>query len=124
MKVEVVKMSRFTSKYNKSRKFDIDTSHFEYMSLADLYNNNGGDKVYPLKAIYINTKSKFGDAPVLATDEFFVNAPSHMLETAKEILADDDAITDINNGKVGFEIYPYTAEKFNRDCFGINFVDM
>lgn len=117
-------MSRFTSRFNKGRKFDVDTTNFQYESLADLYNTYGKEKVYPLTAIYINTKSKFGEAPVFATDEGFVNAPSHMLDTAKEILADDEAVADINSGKVGFEIYPYKAEKFNRDCFGINFVDM
>lgn len=117
-------MSRFTSKFNKGRKFDIDTTNFEYASLEDLYSSNGKEKVYPLTAIYINTKSKFGEAPVFATDECFVNAPSHMLDTAKEILADEEAIADINSGKVGFEIYSYIAEKFNRTCFGINFVDM
>lgn len=117
-------MGKFSSRFNKGRKFDIDTTNFEYASLADLFNANGADMVYPLTAIYINKKSKFGDAPVFATNDCFVNAPSHMLETAMEILADDEAIADINGGKVGFEIYPYTAEKFNRDCFGINFIDM
>lgn len=117
-------MGRFANRFNKGRKFDVDTSNFEYESLADLFNANGKDKVYPLTAIYINTKSKFGDAPVFATDTCFVNVPSHMLDTAKEILSDDDAIDDINKGRVGFTIYPYTAEKFNRDTFGVNFVDM
>ena len=117
-------MARFASKFNKMRKFDVDTTNFEYESLADLYNDNGADKVYPLTAIYINRKSKFGDAPVLATDSCFVNAPSHMMDVATEILADDEAIASINNGEVGFKIYVYTNTKFNRDCFGINFVDM
>lgn len=117
-------MARFASKFNKTRKFDVDTSKFEYESMADLFNEHGKDKVYPLTAIYINSKSKFGDAPVLATDTCFVNAPSHMLDTAKEILADDEAVAAINNGEVGFTIYAYTAEKYNRDTFGINFVDI
>lgn len=116
-------MARFASKFNKARKFDVDTTHFQYESLADMYNANGKEHIYPLTAIYINTKSKFGSAPVFATDTCFVNAPSHMLDTAREILADDEAVAAINNGEVGFEIYPYTAEKFNRECFGINFVD-
>lgn len=114
----------FASRFNKSRKFDVDTSNFEYMSLAELYYTHGEEMVYPLTAIYINTKSMYGNAPVFATDDCFVNAPSHMLDTAKEILADEEAVADINSGKVGFEIYPYKAEKFNRDCFGINFIDM
>lgn len=117
-------MAKFASKFNRSRKFDVDTTNFEYESLADLYNDNGKDKVYPLTAIYINTKSRYGDAPVLATDTCFVNAPSHMLDIAKEILADDEACEAINKGEAGFQIYAYINAKFNRECFGINFVDM
>jgi len=117
-------MAKFASKFNKQRKFDIDTSKFTYESLSDMFNNDGSGVVYPLTAIYINTKSKYGNAPVLATDTCFVNAPSHMLDTAREILADEEAVAAINNGEVGFTIYPYTAEKFNRDCFGVNFVDI
>lgn len=117
-------MAKFASRFNKGRKFDIDTTNFTYESMADLYNNEGAGVVYPLTALYINTKSKFGDAPVFATDKFFVNAPSHMLDTVREILADDEAVAAINNGEVGFMIYPYVQEKFNRECFGINFVDI
>lgn len=114
----------FASRFNKSRKFDVDTTYFEYMSLEELYSNNGEGEVYPLTAIYINTKSQYGIAPVFATDVCFVNVPSHMAETVKEILADENAVAEINNGKVGFKIYLYHSDKYHRDCFGINFVDM
>lgn len=114
----------FAKKYNKEKKFNIDTTGFNYASLADLYNNNGEKAVYPLTAIYINTKGKYQDAPVFATDEFFVNIPSHMIDSANEILKDDVAINDINNGKVGFQIYAYRNNRYSKDCYGVNFVDM
>lgn len=114
----------FASRFNKSRKFDIDTTNFQYASLCDLFNQNGAEFVYPVRAIYINTKGKYADAPVIATDDCFVNCPSHMTETAREILADDEAIADINAGKVGFQIYGYTASKYHKDCFGVEFVDV
>lgn len=117
-------MSTFASKFNKQRKFEIDTKDFEYLSLADLFNDNGKEKVYPMYACYINKKSKFGDAPVVATDSFFVNAPSHMLDTFKAILEDEEACNSINNGDVGFKIYAYHNSQFDRDCYGVEFVDM
>lgn len=115
-------MSKF-SRFNKTKKFDIDTSNFEYKSLAELWDGNQ-ETVYPIRAIYINTKSKFGAAPVIATDEELVNAPAHLLDTCQEILHDDDAIKLINEGKAGFKIYIYHNDKFNTDCFGIEFVDV
>ena len=115
-------MAKF-SKFNKMKKFDVDTSNFEYVSLAELYNSDK-DKVYTIKGIYINTKSKFGAAPVFAIDGFLVNAPSHLLETCQEMLRDDEAIDLINQGKAGFKVYIYHNDKFNLDCFGVEFVDI
>lgn len=114
----------FASKYNNARKFDFNTTGFSYTSLVDLYNQNGKDYVYPLRAIYINTKGKYADAPVFATDDVLVNIPSHMTETAKEIMADDDAVSAINAGKAGFKIYSYHDNKHNKNCFSIDFVDI
>lgn len=117
-------MRSFASRFNKGRKFDVDTNGFQYASLADLFNANGKDFIYPVTAIYINTKGKYADAPVIATDSCFVNCPAHMCDTAREILSDVEAIEAINSGRVGFQIYTYTQAKYNRECFGINFVDM
>ena len=117
-------MSRFTNKFNKGKKFNIDTTGFEYVSLEELYCANGKEMVYPLTAIFINRMSLYGDAPVFATDKCFVNIPSHMLDTVNDILADEEAIEDINNAKVGFTIYRYHSERYSRDCYGVNFEDM
>lgn len=117
-------MSRFTNKFNKSKKFNIDTTGFEYVSLEELYHTHGAEMVYPLTAVYINRKSAYGDAPVFATNDYFVNVPAHMLDTVEEILADEVAIEDINNSSVGFVIYTYHSDRYNRDCYGVNFVDM
>lgn len=114
----------FANRFNKGKKFDFNTEGLEFTSLSDLYNGNGADAQYTLKAVFINTKSKFGDTPVFASDKFLVNAPSHLLDTVKEILSDAEAVASINNNKVGFSIYPYKSEKFNVDTFGIKFVDL
>ena len=117
-------MTSFSARYNKGRKFDIDTTNFEFESLVDLYNNNGADKVYSLRGLYINTKSQFGDSPVAATDKFFVDFPKHMLDVVKEILNDEEAVAFINEKGVGFQIYPYIQKKYKKQCYGINFVDL
>lgn len=114
----------FSKKYSKAKKFDIVTNGFEYLSLHDLFTQNGEAAIYPLRGIYINTKGKYDDSPVFATDSYFVNIPSHMTETAKEILADEEAIKDINGGKVAFKIYTYVSQRFNKECFGIDFLDV
>lgn len=115
----------FASKRNKDvKKFDIDTEGFEYYNLDDLYEENGEDYQYILKGFYINKKSKYGDAPVAITLDYFVNLPQHMLDTVKEICADADDVADINNDKVGFKIYSYEDEKHKKTCYSIRFEDI
>ena len=117
-------MASFAAKYNRGRLFDIDTTNFEFVSLNELFEKNGAETVYPIKALYINTKSKFGANPVIATDKCFVDLPSFMTDTVREILADHDAVDFINEGGVGFTIYSYEQKKYARTCYAINFVDL
>lgn len=113
----------FAKKYKK-KKFDIDTSNFEYNKLSELYEENGKDALYHLCGVYINTKGNFGDSPVFATDFCFVNIPAHLLDTAREILNCEEDIQAINSGKVAFKIYQYTDQKHNRICYSVEFFDI
>lgn len=97
------------NKYNqgKSFKFDGDAKR-DFTNLRDLFSFFSKDEVYPVRALFINKKSKFGDAPVVYTDKYIVNAPSHMVDTVKEMMADDELVDLVNDDKVGFTIYEYT----------------
>ena len=117
------------SRFNKARKFDIDTTGFSYKKLSDCFGENGAKKVYKIAGVYINTKGKFDDAPVLAVvddkEGYFVNLPSHLCDTAKEIINDDEAVNAINAGKLGFTIYTYTSNNAKgRTLYSVEFVDM
>ena len=110
------------SKYNSQKVFNVNTEGFEYKSLEELYIDE--DTVYIVKGIYINKKGNFGEEPVLATDDCYVNLPSHLVETCKEMIADNDAVSAINDGLVGFTIYKYFKAKYNRDCYSVRWVDV
>ena len=110
----------FASKYQQ-RKFTADCKGFDYKSLHELYEQNGGYHVYPLRALYINERSKFGAAPVAATDKCYVNLPSHLCEVCRQMIADPETVDTINAGKAGFSIYTY--ETNNRLCYSVNWED-
>ena len=110
-------------KYNKAKRFDFEAGKdFEYKKLEDLY-VEGEVNIFPLKALYVNTKGKFGDKPLAVTDKCFVNLPNHLLDTVKEMLADDELIKAINEGEVGFEIYSYEDKTYNKLCYSVNWID-
>lgn len=118
-------MKSFASKFNKTT-FGIDTTDFQYTKLADIFNSEsegGIDVVHKINGLYVH-KSQLGDSPVIVDAEAkkLVNLPSHMAETAREILADSEAVEAIKNGKVGYTIYEY--ESHGKKCYSISFVDL
>ena len=117
-------MASFADKYNPQRIFWVNTAGFEYYKLEELYKANGGDEVYPVKALFVNTKGRFGDSAVIVTDRCFVNLPVHMLGTVNDILTDEEAIQEIKAGNVGFMVYEYFMKKYNRKCYSVRFVDI
>lgn len=98
-------------KYNKKQIFEYDsTKEREYTNLQNLFSNFGKDKVHIVHALFINTKSRFGDAPVIVTSDYMVNAPKHLLETVKEMMSDSEVVKLINSRKVGFKVYSYRGK--------------
>lgn len=118
----------FAEKHNKTRIFDIETEGLEYVKPEDAFNKYGRDAVYRLDALFINRKGNYDDAPVAVVttnnEQFMLNMPAHMTEEVEKILADSTDINDIKSGKVGIKLRPYHQRKFNRDCFGQEFVDI
>lgn len=118
-------MKSFASKFNKTT-FGIDTTGFQYTKLADIFNseNEGGeDVIHNINGLYVH-KSQLGDSPVIIDEKNkrLVNMPSHTAETVREILADDEAVQIIKDGKVGYTIYEY--ESHGKKCYSISFVDL
>ena len=118
-------MISFASKFNKTT-FGIDTTDFQYTKLADIFNseNEGGrDVIHNINGLYVH-KSQLGDSPVIIDEENkrLVNLPSHTAETVREILADNEAVQTIKDGKVGYTIYEY--ESHGKKCYSISFVDL
>ena len=118
----------FAEKHNKTRIFEIETEGLEYLKPEEAFNKYGKEAVYRLDALFINRKGNYDDAPVAVVttnnDQFMLNMPAHMTEEVEKILADSTDIKDIKSGKVGIKLCPYHQKKFNRDCFGQEFVDI
>lgn len=102
------------NKYNNKPKFEYDNKkEREYINLRGLVDNNGINQVYDVHALFINTKSRFGDAPIIVTNDYMVNAPHHLLETVKEMIYDSEVVQLVNDRKVGFKIYAYQGRNGN-----------
>ena len=113
------------NKANGNKKFNF--TQFEdakYISLKDLYEENGAEKVYTLKALYINTKGKYGDSPVALINGYNINLPNHLLDTINLFIVSLDMVEAINNNEVGFTIYKYTDNKYGKECYSVSWVEL
>lgn len=106
-----------------AKKFNIDTTGFEYYSLSDLYTGDEND-IFPFYGVYINSNGHYGDSPLLALEDRYLNLPKHLLNTAKEMRSDPEAIKAINDGKAGISIYKYIDSHYNKECYSVRWRDI
>lgn len=112
-------------KFNHTSPFTFKAGdNFEYYSLRQLYENNGADSVYRVLALFINDRGSYGDQPLALTPHYYVNLPQHLLDDVMKIMHDQDAIDQINAGRAGFKIRTYTSNKYKKNCYSIEWVDL
>lgn len=116
-------MSKITNTFNSNYAFKID---FEkgFVTLKELRNRYEDDHTHLIHAIGINGKSKYGPHSFLETKDCLVDLPKHMLETCKQILSDSEMVQEIKEGVIGFKIRTYTDNKYQKECYTIEFVDI
>lgn len=113
------------SKFNKGELLFKDNERFdEFKTLEELFKENGTDKQYLVKGVYIY-KSTYGDGCFIKSDGFNISLPSHLLKTVKEIREDKESTDAINDGRVYVSIYSYTLpDKYPGKVFySINFFE-
>jgi len=110
------------SKFNKGQRFTYQAPQgTEWYKLSDLVDNNTLEAVYPVKALYVNHKSKYGDEPVIVSSGALINAPQHLLSTVEEMLNDDEVVKYINDGNVSFKVYEYESK--NGKGYSVRWID-
>lgn len=104
---------------NGGIRFDYDNEkEREYIKLGEL----DMSKTYPIEALFINTKGKFGDQGVIISGDYIVNLPNHLTEMIEEMRQDSEMVDAINQRLFDFEIYEFESKKYNRVSHSINLV--
>lgn len=106
------------SKYNKGPRFNFRFdagAQYEYKKLSEL----DPKEKYIIYTMYINDKGDYDDHPVFASaalsdthnNIFLADIPSHLTETVKEMINDDEIVALANAGSLGFKTKAYEYEK-------------
>ena len=114
----------FANKHNtKPSPFTFKTPEMHpFVKTLDLVEQNGIDAVYTIRAMYVNKGGKFGDEPVIVTDDFILNAPHHLVNVVKEIIDDGESTQLVNSGQAAFKLYEYKNAKGNQ--LGVTWCDV
>ena len=110
------------SRFNHTNIFDVDTKDFKWVNLETLYNTDP-DKTYTLLGLFTKG-SKFGKEPDAIIQGYKVNLPRHLLDTVEDILDDDQVVEAIKDGKVGFKVYKYHSNTYNKDAYSVTWLDL
>lgn len=104
-------------------KFDIDVGEevFFGVSLNQLESEVGYGVPIPLRALYL-TRQPDQTVATAVIDNRLVTLPKQMVASVGEILRCPESVDDINQGKVGFEIYQCRAVNFHQ--LGVRWVDL
>ena len=112
------------SKFNRSALLFTNNERFDdFKTLEDLFNADGSGNVYIVNGVYIYTGT-YGKGCFIKSEGFNITLPSHMVKTVEELRDDPESVQEINDGKVGVNIYSYTLpDKYpNKTFYSINFV--
>ena len=112
----------FFDKYNGGKRFAFEMKGEPvFKKLSELYLENVNS--YPVRAIYINRKGKYGDNPVIVSDKFSVSLPTHLLGVVQDLLSQDVFYDMVNGGKVGFNVYEFESPTYGTKGYSINWVE-
>ena len=109
--------------FNHNNIFDVDTTNFKWVDLKTLFDTDPA-KQYKVLGLYNNNSGKFGTEPVAIVEGFIVKLPRHLLDAVQQMLDSDESVQYIKDGHVAFKIYEYHSNKYNRDAYSIEWLDI
>lgn len=117
-------MGLSVAKFNNNNVFGIDTTNYKYVDLNTLYDTDPAAQ-HKVLGFFVNSKGKFGAEPnAILENNLIANLPRHLLDTVNQMLDDNRYIEYIKEGHVGFTIYQYHTNKYNKDAYSVTWLDL
>ena len=117
-------MGLSVAKFNNNNVFGIDTTNYKYVDLNTLYDTDPTAQ-HKVLGFFVNSKGKFGAEPnAILENNLIANLPRHLLDTVNQMLDDNRYIEYIKEGHVGFTIFQYHTNKYNKDAYSVTWLDL
>ena len=114
----------FNEAFRHGKTFTVDSDNFPFVDLKEVATENGL-KVLKVQGAFTFEGKKKKKRPVLIADGMKINLPDHLLKDVEKLLANDEYIEAVNQGKCGFQITTYEDKQYgNGTCYSGLFVDI
>lgn len=103
------------AKFNKNTRVDfgVETKEWEFKKALEM-----DDGEYPFWGCFITKDNGYGEGVVIISDGYLVNAPASFIDTAREILTNEEAIELIKEHNEIFTVEHYKSTKFKEKVNG------
>ena len=109
------------SKYKKRKiEWGVNTEGFEYRKPSEMPQN----KTILLRGCFITPDRGYGKGAVLITDKDLLSIPERYVGMVSDFLNDEETISAIKAGKVGFIITEFVSETHKRKGYRVDFIDI
>lgn len=104
---------------NKFEKIEwnVKTEGFKFKKCSEMELN----KEYTVHGLFITKDRGYGYGPAAILDDCFLNLPTSMLDTVKNILKDEEAIAELKSGNAKIKITSFTSKKYNKIGYSVEF---
>lgn len=118
-------MNMFESLNKGQKLFTIEVKNPIFRKLSSF---ESGEKLQVL-GMYKNKKSSFGEQAIFIvktknSDVFFVNVSKHHCDTVDTICKNKEMVDAVNNGQCFIEVCTYYSNKFKKECYDFNFIEV
>ena len=106
--------------YKGGIDWGIDTKNMNFTKCGEMPQET------PLKlhGVFITPDNGYGRGAVAILDDTLMNMPQRYVEVVETILADNEMVQEIKDGKVAIEISEFVSKKYKKVGYDITFVEV
>ncbi len=103
-----------------SIEWGYDTKDFEFKKCSEVELDT------PLKihGVFITSDNGYGEGACAILDDSILNMPARFVPIVRDILDDQEAIAEINEGRAGIKVSTFISKKYKRTGYDIEFLEM
>lgn len=82
------------------------------------------DTPMKIHGVFVTADNGYGEGACAILDNAILNMPARFVDIVRDIIADQEAVTEIKEGRAGIKVSTFISKKYKRTGYDIEFVNM